>query len=223
MDDVYVWSGTSEFVALGCLLSYGPNFDDMFRRVTTYIDKILKGATPEDLPIEQNGKGTRADDSAVGAVTGDSGHRTNHARLTRPIPARTLGLADDGWRSLGGLTPRHRFAQGTLSLDQRRLRLSDQYIGCVAELPGLLHEMLCGLSHVLSPAPYFRRQHRAAEEMGANDFGEVLTTPRAHFRAAFAEDVCDQLVVVASDVADRATGDDVIRAVDEEQRSLVWC
>jgi ABC-type uncharacterized transport system substrate-binding protein len=45
--------GFREFIVAGGLMSYGPNFPSLFRRAAEYVDKVLRGAKPSDLPVEQ--------------------------------------------------------------------------------------------------------------------------------------------------------------------------
>jgi putative ABC transport system substrate-binding protein len=43
----------SEWVKAGGLMSYAPNYTDLYRRATDFVDKILKGTKPADMPVEQ--------------------------------------------------------------------------------------------------------------------------------------------------------------------------
>jgi putative ABC transport system substrate-binding protein len=45
--------GIRDYVEAGGLMSYGPNFPDLFRRAADLVDKILRGAKPADIPVEQ--------------------------------------------------------------------------------------------------------------------------------------------------------------------------
>jgi ABC-type uncharacterized transport system substrate-binding protein len=46
-------TNTDQFVQAGLLMSYGPNLTELYRRAASYVDKILHGASPADLPVEQ--------------------------------------------------------------------------------------------------------------------------------------------------------------------------
>jgi putative ABC transport system substrate-binding protein len=45
--------GSREFVEAGGLMSYAVHFPDLYRRAATYVDRILRGAKPAELPVEQ--------------------------------------------------------------------------------------------------------------------------------------------------------------------------
>ena len=45
--------GFREYVEAGGLFAYGPDTDETFRRAAEYVDKILRGTSPADLPVEQ--------------------------------------------------------------------------------------------------------------------------------------------------------------------------
>jgi ABC-type uncharacterized transport system substrate-binding protein len=75
--------GSGDYVEAGGLMSYGVNFPDQFRRAADYVDKILRGAKPSNIPIEQPTKF----DLIVSLITAKA------LGLTVPLPL--LGRADE--------------------------------------------------------------------------------------------------------------------------------
>jgi putative ABC transport system substrate-binding protein len=75
--------GLREYVQSGGLMSYGPNFPDLFRRTAEYCDKILRGTKPSDIPVEQPTKF----DLVINVKTAKA--------LGLIIPTTLLALADE--------------------------------------------------------------------------------------------------------------------------------
>jgi len=75
--------GLRAFTEAGGLMSYGPNLPDLFRRAADITDKILRGAKPADIPVEQPTKF----DLVI--------NRTTAKALGLMIPDKLLALADE--------------------------------------------------------------------------------------------------------------------------------
>ena len=77
-----------EFVEAGGLMSYGADYDDLYRRAAVYVDKILKAAKPADLPVQQATKFEFVDQS--------QSREANRFNNSRPLcSSGRIGSSDD--------------------------------------------------------------------------------------------------------------------------------
>ena len=88
----------AQYVEAGGLISYGANLSDLFRRAAIYVDKILKGAKPGDLPVEQ-------------PTQVRLGHQSEHRQADRP---------DDSAACAGAGGPRHSVTDDAEELTHER-------------------------------------------------------------------------------------------------------
>ena len=121
---------TREYVEAGALMSYGPNFLDLFRRTAEIVDKILRGAKPADIPVEQptkfdlvinlsTAKALGLDSAADAARPRRRGDRMRAARVHHAARRRGGRVAACGARAGEGQTADHRVLRKYLGIGRR--------------------------------------------------------------------------------------------------------
>ena len=124
---------TKEHATVGGLMTYGPNINGQFRRAAAYVDRILKGAKPSDLPVEQptqfelainlkTAKVLGLDHSANAARPRRRGDRMRRARVHHAARRRGGGVAARGAGAAGATDAAHRSARHTRRVMTRRHR-----------------------------------------------------------------------------------------------------